>query len=77
MPPQRAIEVTDVITIQSEQFGFMFPIEGLNVVPKAGTRLAVDGKREITTPYDNCVLIMPTRRPKNGETAVRLGRFVD
>ena len=29
------------------------------------------------TPYDDCVLIMPTRRPKRGETAVRLGRYVD
>jgi hypothetical protein len=28
------------------------------------------------TPYDDCVLIMPTRRPRRGETAVRLGRFV-
>jgi hypothetical protein len=38
--------------------------------------LARDGNADIFTPYDNCVLIMPTRRPKKGETAVRLGRFV-
>jgi len=75
-PQQQAIEVTDVVTIGSEQFSFTLPIEGLRVVPTAGTRLAFDGNREITTPYDNCVLIMPTRRPKKGETAVRLGRFV-
>ena len=29
------------------------------------------------TPHDDCVLIMPTRRPKRGETAVRLGRYID
>jgi len=38
--------------------------------------LATDGGTRIETPYDQCVLIMPTRRPKKGETAVRLGRFV-
>ncbi len=77
LPPQRAIEVTDVVTIQSEQFSFTLATEGLSVIPTAGTRLAIDGTREITTPYDNCVLIMPTRHPKQGETAVRLGRFID
>ena len=46
------------------------------VVAKGGTLLARDGDAEVVTPYDNCVLIMPTRRPKKGETAVRLGRFV-
>jgi len=46
-------------------------------VPKAGTLLARDGSVEVTTPYDDCVLIMPTRRPKKGETAVRLGRCVN
>ena len=46
------------------------------MVPEAGTLLARDGDAEIATPYDDCVLIMPTRRPKKGETAVRLGRFV-
>jgi hypothetical protein len=45
-------------------------------MPKVNTVLARDGDTEIRTPYDDCVLIMPTRRPKRGETAVRLGRFV-
>ena len=50
-------------------------MHGLIVIPKAGTLLARDGGRDVRTPYDDCVLIMPTRRPK-GETAVRIGRFV-
>lgn len=45
------------------------------VVPTAGTVIAHDGAEEIATSHDDCVLIMPTRRPKIGETAVRLGRF--
>jgi predicted deacylase len=75
-PPQRVIEVTATVTIDSDDFGFAIPVQGLEVVPKGGTVLARDSDKEIRTPYDDCVLIMPTRRPKKGETAVRLGRFV-
>ena len=76
-PPQRAIAVTDAVTIRSERFAFAMPVHGLKVVPKAGTLLATDGGADVRTPHDDCVLIMPTRKPKLGETAVRLGRFVD
>jgi predicted deacylase len=75
-PVQRVIEVTDVVTIGSDDFAFAFPAEGLGVVREAGTLLARDGGVDLRTPYADCVLIMPTRRPKKGETAVRLGRFV-
>ena len=76
MPAQKVIEVTATVTIMTDAFAFAVPVGGLSVVPKAGTLLARDGDAEINTPYDDCVLIMPTRRPKKGETAVRLGRFV-
>jgi predicted deacylase len=75
MPVQKVIEVTDVVTIATDAFAFAVAPSGLAVVPKAGTLLARDGDTDIHTPYDDCVLIMPTRRPKKGETAVRLGRF--
>jgi len=74
--PQRAIEITDVVTIDSDDFNFAIPVAGLDVVAKRGTLLARDGSSEIRTPYDHCVLVMPARRPRRGETAVRLGRFV-
>jgi hypothetical protein len=45
------------------------------VIPKVGTVIAHDGSREVRTPYDNCVLVMPTRRITKGQTAVRLGRY--
>jgi predicted deacylase len=76
MPRQKVIEVTATVTIATDDFSFVVPVAGLVVVPKAGTLLARDGGTEVATPYDDCVLIMPTRRPKKGETAVRLGRFV-
>ena len=75
-PAQRVIEVTDAITIATDAFAFAIPVHGLSVVARSGTLLARDGDVEIRTPYDDCVLIMPTRRPRKGETAVRLGRFV-
>ncbi len=75
-PRQQVIEVTDVVTIASDDFAFAVPVHGLAVIPTAGTLLATDGAGRIVTPHDDCVLVMPTRRPKRGETAVRLGRFV-
>ena len=76
LPRQRAIEVTDAITIRTDAFRFVAPVAGLSVIRKRGTLLARDGEQDVLTPYDDCVLIMPTRRPKRGETAVRLGRYV-
>jgi predicted deacylase len=73
-PLQQVIEVTAAVTIHSDRFAFALPVQGLATVPAAGTLLARDGDAEVRTPYDHCVLIMPTRRPKVGETAVRLGR---
>jgi hypothetical protein len=75
-PPQRIVEVTSTVTIVSDAFRFTQPVHGLQVIRRAGTAYAMDGDTEIRTPHDDCVLIMPTRKPKRGETAVRLGRFV-
>ncbi len=75
-PAQRCVEVSEVVTIRSEDFAFAAPFVGGEVIEKAGTVLAHDGAETIVTPYDDCMLIMPTPRPKVGQTAVRLGRFV-
>ena len=77
LPMQRTIEITDVVTIAGPDFAFALPVHGMMTVAEGGTLLAQDGGREIRSPYDDCVLLMPTRRPRLGETAVRLGRFVD
>jgi len=68
--------VTSTVTIVSDAFRFTQPVHGLQVIRRAGTVYAMDAGAEICTPHDDCVLIMPTRKPKRGETAVRLGRFV-
>jgi predicted deacylase len=74
--PQKVIEVTDAVTIGTSRFRFSRNFRGLEVVPRAGTLIARDGNVEIHTPYDNCVLVMPTHRLGHGHTAVRLGRYV-
>jgi predicted deacylase len=76
LPAQRAIEITDVVTITTDDFAFALPVAGLTVIAKGGSLLARDGATSVRTPYDDAVLIMPTRRPRKGETAVRIGRFV-
>lgn len=75
--PQQVIEVTDAMTVKSGPFRFSRTVRGLDVIPKAGTVIAFDGDHPVTTPYDDCVLIMPSKRLTHGLTAVRLGRFVD
>jgi predicted deacylase len=75
--PQRTIEVTTTVTIATDAFRFTHPVHGLQLIPRQGTVYATDGGAPVRTPHDDCVLIMPTRRPKKGETAVRIGRYVN
>jgi len=76
-PNQRIIQVTEAVTINGERFEFVEDYRGLEVLPRKGTLIGRDDGREVRTPYDNCVLIMPTRRLAKGQTAVRLGRYVE
>jgi hypothetical protein len=76
-PRQRVIEVTEAVTITGTSFEFVQDFRGLEVLPQKGTLIGRDNSREVRTPYDNCVLIMPSRRLVKGQTAVRLGRYVE
>ena len=76
-PRQRVIEVTEAVTITGDRFDFAGDYRGLEVLGKKGSLIGRDGEREVRTPYDNCVLIMPSRRLVRGQTAVRLGRYLD
>ncbi len=74
--PEHWIEVTHAISATSAECRFTADYQGLEVIAEAGTVIAVDGERDIRTPYDDCVLVMPARRLAAGQTAVRLGRYV-
>ncbi len=73
---QKLIEVTDAVTIAAEKFTFAGNFVGLEVIPKRGMEIGRDGHKPVVAPYDNCVLIMPSRRLSRGQTAVRLGRYI-
>ena len=76
-PRQRVIEVTEAVTITGDRFDFSGDYRGLEMLGEKGSLIGRDGEREVRTPYDNCVLIMPSRRLVKGQTAVRLGRYLD
>jgi predicted deacylase len=73
---QRVVEVTMAVIATTSNFAFVHPWRGGDVVPARNTLIALDGTMEIRTPYDNCLLVMPSLRPSRGHTAVRLARFV-
>jgi len=77
-PPavQRLIRVTEPVVAKSMNLKFARPFKGLEVVPKAGTTIASDGDTTWKTPYDDCVMVMPSvRHLKSGTTVLRLGRY--
>jgi len=76
-PKQKMIEVTGRVTIRTESFRFTQPFTGLEVIDRAGTVIGWDGDEEIRTPYDGCVIVMPSQRLFPGQTAVRFGRLID
>jgi hypothetical protein len=81
-PPkvQRVVRVTEPVVAKSMAFRFAEAFRGLQVIPKKGTPIAYDEEAGVEkvwrTPYDDCVLVMPSlRHKKAGTTMVRLGRF--
>jgi predicted deacylase len=76
-PKQRVVSVTHAIATKRGNFKPVRPFEGQEIIDKAGTVLGHDDGEPVTTPYDNCVLVMPSsNRPlRAGVTVVRLGRL--
>jgi predicted deacylase len=73
--PARFADVTTAITAATASFAFMQSYRGGDVIARRDTLIAMDGATEIRTPYDNCLLVMPSLRPSRGHTAVRLARL--
>jgi predicted deacylase len=75
---QRFREVTQPIAAESMDFEFTQDFRGLELIEKAGTVIARDGKREIVAPYDRCVVVQPSLRHLGpGVTVVRLAKVLD
>ncbi|WP_236581573.1 succinylglutamate desuccinylase/aspartoacylase domain-containing protein [Hydrogenophaga sp. BPS33] len=74
-PLQWALHVTDAVVARSERFAFSETFQGLEVIPEAGTVIGANDGEPVKTPYDNCVLVMPsTRQARKGVTVVRFAR---
>jgi predicted deacylase len=73
---QSVIRVTEPVVAKTMNFRFASPWKGLEVVKKAGSLVAADDGQEWRTPYDDCVMVMPSMRHlKPGTTMVRLGSY--
>ena len=72
----RCAEVTHAVTAATSNFSFVRPFRGGEVIARQGTLIAHDGTLPIYTPYDDCLLVMPSLRPTRGHTAMRLARFL-
>lgn len=74
-PASWKIEVTGAVVARSMKFRFSREFDNLEWIPEAGTEIAEDDGITITTPYDDCVLVMPSlRQLREGVTVVRLAR---
>ena len=74
---QKFVKVTEAVTIKTNAFKFVEPYQGYEVIAKGGTAIAHDGDEPVLTPYDDCVLVMPTHRLIAGRSAVRLGHYTE
>lgn len=69
---QWALDVTGPVVAKSENFRFVEPYQGLEIMARAGTVIGWNDAEPVTTPYDDCVLVMPSiRQAKAGVTVVR------
>lgn len=74
-PTQWVLRVTDAVVASSEHFAFTHAFQGLEQIPRAGTVIGHDGGTAVKTPYDDCVLVMPSiRQARKGVTVVRFAR---
>ncbi|MFN9726092.1 succinylglutamate desuccinylase/aspartoacylase family protein [Acidovorax sp.] len=74
-PRQWALEVTGSVVARSSAFRFVAPFTGLEVFEKAGSVIGDNDGVPVVTPYDDCVLVMPSvRQARAGVTVVRFAR---
>lgn len=73
---QRVVRVTEPVVAASMDFRFAGAYTGLETFAEAGTVIGWRDGQPVTTPYPNCVLVMPSlRQLRPGVTVVRLGRL--
>ena len=75
--PAPALRVRAAVVARSERFRFSKAFSGLECIPQAGTVIGDNEGEPVVTPFDDCVLVMPsTRQARAGVTVVRLAERV-
>jgi predicted deacylase len=76
--PVKVVRVTDPVVARSMDFRFAGPYTGLETFPEQGSVIGWNDGEPVTTPYPNCVLVMPSlRQLRPGVTVVRFGQLLD
>jgi predicted deacylase len=74
----RVVRVTEPVVASSMDFRFAGDYTGLETFREAGSVIGWRDGEPVTTPYPDCVLVMPSlRQLRPGVTVVRLGRLLD
>jgi hypothetical protein len=72
---QWALTVTGPVVAKSSRFQFANAYQGLEVIAKRGSVIGWNDGDPVTTPYDDCVLVMPsTAQADTGVTVVRFAQ---
>jgi hypothetical protein len=72
------VRVTEPVVASSMDFRFAADYTGLETFRDAGSVIGWRDGEPVTTPYPDCVLVMPSlRQLRPGVTVVRLGRLLD
>ena len=73
--PPAPLHVTQRVVARSMDFAFVQDFRGGETIARAGTVIAHDAGVPVCTPYDHCVLVMPSvRQLRPGVTTVRFAR---
>jgi hypothetical protein len=74
-PDPWILEVTAAVVARDGETRFVRPLRGLEVIARAGSVIGFSGGEPIETPYDDCVLVMPSlAHARAGVTVVRFAR---
>ncbi len=77
-PSAPPLLVTDRVVAKTIDFQFAADFQGGEILQKQGSLIATDGGEPIRSPYDDCILVMPSiRQLRPGVTTVRLAKRVE
>lgn len=71
------VAVTHRVVAHTMDFEFVQTYRGGELIRHEGSTIARDGQNLVVTPYDDCILVMPSvRQLRPGVTTVRFGRML-